>query len=202
MLRRAMMAGTSVTYATWNPSDKTTGFTLTGGNLIATENSSNLENVRSTIAKASGKAYAEVLLARPSGTVFNCLVGLRRSDESISTVFNAGQTMVVRTDASVYAGSSGATTGTGTTFTFNDRLMIAVDFDAALLWIGKNGTWMNSGNPAAGTGAMFSGFTAAPGWCVVFCADNTATQHRATINTGQSAFAYTVPSGFPSGWFS
>lgn len=39
-----------------------------------------------------------------------------------------------------------------------DRLMFALDLDNAKAWVGKNGTWMNSGNPAAGTNPQWTGF--------------------------------------------
>ena len=44
----------------------------------------------------------------------------------------------------------------GTSFTTNDVLQFALDMDNGKMWIGKNGTWMNSGVPASGTGNMFS----------------------------------------------
>jgi hypothetical protein len=46
--------------------------------------------------------------------------------------------------------------------------MIAVDFDAKKLWFGADGTWLASGNPAAGTGASASGWSGTPTWYITF----------------------------------
>lgn len=188
------------TYATWNPLDKTSGISLSGGDLVAQEGNNLIENVRCNQFKTTGKHYAEIVLTLSSGSM-NCCIGLRRIDEVISSAFNIGQTIVARSTGAVFAGSSGASTGTGTSFVSGDRIMVAADIGAQLLWIGKNGTWMNSGNPGAGTGALFSGFTVGSGWAVIFCADNSPSTQSASANFGQSSFAYSVPSGFNSGWY-
>lgn len=60
------------------------------------------------------------------------------------------------------------------------------------LWLGINNTWFNGGDPAAGTGAVYTGLTgplfpfAALSWTDVVI----------DANFGQRAFAYTPPSGF------
>jgi hypothetical protein len=41
-------------------------------------------------------------------------------------------------------------------FSSGDRLMFALDRTAGKMWIGKNGTWFNSGDPAAGTNPQFT----------------------------------------------
>ena len=45
--------------------------------------------------------------------------------------------------------------GSGTTFVNGDVLMWAYDAAAAKMWVGRNGTWYFSGDPAAGTNACF-----------------------------------------------
>ena len=47
-------------------------------------------------------------------------------------------------------------------YTTNDVLMFAIDLDNKKFWYGKNGTWDNSGDPAAGTGQMYSNWTGTP----------------------------------------
>ena len=78
-----------------------------------------------------------------------------------------------------------------------DIFQIAVDFDAGRIWIGRNGTWYNSGNPAAGTNATStftnSGATWRP-W--VENAAYNGNWNRTLVNFGQRPFAYAAPSGF------
>lgn len=50
----------SVTYATWNPSDKSANVTLSNGNLTATITANTaFYGARATIGKSSGKWYWE-----------------------------------------------------------------------------------------------------------------------------------------------
>lgn len=59
-------------------------------------------------------------------------------------------------------GDPGTAYGSGASAT--DRINIALDMDQGdgsnKIWIGVNGTWENSGDPAAGTGAMYSNLPA------------------------------------------
>lgn len=195
MIINSYRFGVSISYATWDPANKTAGFTLSGSNLIASESTGNLEAITTTASKTAGKWYVEVLIAG-SGTNYDNTLGMRRIDESINTAFNLGQTIVARSNGTTFVGSSGASAGTPTSWTSGTRLMVAFDMDEQRVWVGRNGVWMNSGNPAAGTGALFTGFTVGPGWEVFFGTDNGPYNHVGTLNCGQSAFAYTVPSGF------
>jgi len=81
-----------------------------------------------------------------------------------------------------------------TDFLVNDIIMIAFDVGAGKFWMGKNGTWFDSGNPAAGTNEKQT-FTANINWrpwCVTY--GSSAAQN--VVNFGQRAFSYTPPSGF------
>ena len=49
----------SISYATWNISDKTADVALSGGDLIATFSTTGYGGVRSTISKTTGKWYFE-----------------------------------------------------------------------------------------------------------------------------------------------
>jgi hypothetical protein len=72
-----------------------------------------------------------------------------------------------------------------------DVLMLAVDEPNDLIWMGKNGTWATTTNPATGTNGQSVGALAEYYlWVALARADNV------TVNTGGSAFAYTPPSGF------
>jgi hypothetical protein len=149
--------------------------------------------------RSTGRHYWETRMT-VSGT-FNCAAGVRREDEDVGTAVNLGKTMAMRSTGALFAGDTGASTGTGASFADTARIMHAIDLGAAKYWIGVNGTWANSGNPAAGTGALFAGFPAGV-WCPYVWTDNDAAgSHVITIYNGQveDAMLYTPPDGFERG---
>lgn len=98
--------------------------------------------------------------------------------------------------------SGGIGTGYGTvvangfSYTTGDILQLAFDQSSGKLWTGKNGTWSNSGNPAAGTGANIENIPTS----ILF---SPAVDHQIQINYslgsfnfGQRSFSYTPPAGF------
>ena len=95
-------------------------------------------------------------------------------------------------------GSLYADTGTGTTalnsYAANDTLMFA--YKEGKFWIGKNGTWMNAGDPAAGTGNVGPADirTQHPRGWQPYVGYNSKWE----INMGSEngGFEYTVPTGF------
>jgi len=76
-------------------------------------------------------------------------------------------------------------------YTTNDVLMVA--YKNGKLWFGKNGTWVNSGNPAADTGAASTTLSTSKEWFPYFGYNSTW-----STNFGQRPFTYTPPSGFKS----
>ena len=89
--------------------------------------------------------------------------------------------------ASGTSGNFGYTTYTS--YAQGDVIMVA--YKNGTIWIGKNGTWMNSGNPAAGTGYLDNTIDTTKNW-LPYVGYNS----NFTINFGQRPFAYTAPSGF------
>lgn len=87
--------------------------------------------------------------------------------------------------------SSGSPNGTYTSYAANDVMMVA--YKNGSLWIGKNGVWMNSGDPVAGTGAVSTTLSTSKEWSVYFGYNSTW-----STNFGQRPFTYTPPSGFKS----
>ena len=51
----------------------------------------------------------------------------------------------------VWAAASFSSLASSTVANQTDEVMMAIDFDAGKIWYGLNGTWYNSGDPAAGT---------------------------------------------------
>jgi len=84
---------------------------------------------------------------------------------------------------SVVTSSSGATTG--------DVVQVAVDLDAGKIWFGVNNTWIDSGNPASGTNAAYTGLSG-----TYLPTIGVLDGGKCNTNWGARPFAYTAPSGF------
>ena len=98
-------------------------------------------------------------------------------------------------------GSSGDPTGaalTGVSTVANgDVLMVAIDLVNGKLFLGKNGTWWNSGNPAAGTGAVATNLANYPVFIpAIGNGGGNMTNFSCSLNFGQQPFTYTKPTGF------
>ena len=78
-----------------------------------------------------------------------------------------------------------------TTTSQDDILMIAVDGTAGKIWWGVNGTWVNSGNPANGTNAVYTNL---PTDEILFPAFNCRNSGRYHINFGNGYFGTTAVS--------
>ena len=145
-------------FCTLNPLTHGTYPTLKEGNLsIATVYSADLCGVTSTWFPTTGKWYWEI--HAEGSTLTYPYFGIT-DQRQILTNSTKGSFYSV---AWLRTGSSAAMTGTNTymgtitkenatSWTNNDIIMFALDVDARKLWIGKNGTWNDSGDPAAGTG--------------------------------------------------
>ena len=80
-----------------------------------------------------------------------------------------------------------------TTFAVGDIINHAIDMDSGKIWWGKNGTWLNSGNPATGANAFYANLSG-----TVFPAA-TAVNGALNWNFGQRPFSISsVPSGYKS----
>lgn len=146
----AKKASASVTYATWNPSDKDADVTLSGGNLIAS--GTNVGGVRATISKTSGKWTWEVTLTSTSG-VFDVFLGIATSTYNLNTNLGAAVTgwSLVQDDGA-YFNNGFVDILSAYTTTAGDIITIALDMDAGTLTFYKNGTLL-------GGGALFTGIT-------------------------------------------
>jgi hypothetical protein len=106
----------------------------------------------------SGKKYFELQATAGSG---NTRFAIANSSETISTNFPGETTNVVCTAGSEGGNLNWRTNGVSSAgsptipyFEENDILQFAVDGDTGEIWMGKNNVWLNSGNPAAGTGEV------------------------------------------------
>ena len=181
-------------YATLNPLDKGSGPTLANGNLDVTGTTG---VVRGTMYMPSGKWYFEGTLTATGNSGNNTpRFGVANAAESIVTSDAASTNNVATIICSpntTFGGRGirgGTTVGTGNPFAAGDVAMVAYDADTGNIWFGKNGTWINSGNPATGSSPTFTGLTAP--YAPLAQTDPAGFY----CNFGQRPFAYTAPSGF------
>ena len=135
-------------YCVLNPADKD-GHTNAEGNL---EVSGNViyGMQRGTIGATSGKWYFEARLNTYQG---DTAIALANEDENIFTRFSGETTNSVGYLAdNRFFYNSGATNYSS--LTAGNIFQIAFDADTGKIWIGKNNTWQNSGDPANGTGSV------------------------------------------------
>jgi len=212
----SMVDSPTTNYATLNSEDSYGG-NLFQGNLeyagtYSSGGSQNGHAARSTLkVPSSGKWYYEAENITYAGSGNACMLGFTASEQSISaTAFSGTLTPWIGVNASVFSsnirlqwvGVSGGTPINTTLFSSYDEgdiVNFAIDFDDGKFWVGKNGTWYNSGDPAAGTNAT-STFTAgtAPwaGLAEYVASSNNANRSKPRVNFGQQGFDFDVPDGF------
>ena len=183
---------TAANYCVLNPLEKNGG-SVVDGNLNFTNGSATSYMVGSTIVP-TGLCYAEF---QPTGWGNgNNIVGLRTNLGASNSIISAsgGVAYDLRYGTVAFNGTTQATytTATGT----SNVAMLAYDPSSGKLWFGLDGTWFNSGNPAAGTGQVYTITTPTDAWRI-FVQSWDAT-NAMSANFGQRPFAYTPPSGFKS----
>jgi hypothetical protein len=186
---------------------------MEGGLYLSGNGSSSWRVIGATLADNSGKYYWE---GKVIGGVSQMRIGIcdvTQIPTSAGTKFTV-QSRGYGVDTSNLVNNNGNVGGfTVTSFTTNDILMFAMDLDNSKLYIGKNGTWMNSGDPTSGstgTGAasITSGYYYTPcsehydssaNFAYNFGSGNFRTTAVASAGTNASnngVFEYNVPTGY------
>jgi hypothetical protein len=182
-------------YCTANPLDSG-GVTCSNGNLkIAFPTNGQYNSIRSTIGISTGKWYWEAVssdieVLNPRG-----FVGIANSATTLTNAFigsTSGSWGYYNSGAEIYNNNAG--TAYGSQWVANAIIGVAFDADNGKLWFSINGTYPNSGNPAAGTNAGASSIPSS----TYFPAFSMLGSNQGTfdLNFGQRPFAYTAPSGF------
>lgn len=197
---------------TWNSADynradwgAASGFTITNNDLdLSGDALTGFKTCRATTPLRTGKAYAEVKVQAVASTTDLGYIGLCNADKSPNSALG-----VVEATADGPAKMSiGVTAATGASITvgyvkngsfsvsaaaLNDIYMFAVDMATGKAWLGKNGTWANSGDPAAGTGHWISGIVDP-----IFLAGtvSTGTTNTWRLQPTLASFTYTPPAAF------
>ena len=210
----AAKANTTRGVVTWEPDDVMlsadgypAGFTLANSNLdLSGDANSAWKTHRISAPVRSGKVYCEVKIQAVNNASNMGMLGFCNADRASSTW--VGDSAIAddgpaKMGASQWGGSpTNSVLGytkdwTGTlSWVVNDIIMFAVDYTAGKAWIGKNGTWSNSGDPAAGTGQWLSGIVDP-----IYLAASiyTGTNNTYRLQPSSASFSYSAPSGF-SAW--
>lgn len=193
-----LTSATAANFAVLNPLDKYSSITVSGGNLNAICADVAWRSGAMTFGNfTTGKWYYEVTANSIGGSTYISagweLTSLNHTAQSGGVGAASGNNFGVYINS-----NSRVTKVNGSTFSSDsntnsngDVLMFAVDFDAGKGWIGKNGTWYDSGNPSAGTSPCTT--TVSGGMTPAYEIYNNG---DLSFNAGQRPFAYTPPTGF------
>ena len=173
------------------------GFSFSSSNRVATTTStSNAKGVYANVKiNGIGKVYWECAHSGDGGNfdAATPFVGIYQPQGTnpINSMAPSSYYWGVVGNGKIYNQTSGgATTGLIT----NSTLMFAFDGATNKWWVGRNGSWLNGGDPAAGTGQagttnsgvdLYPCFQISSGWHVT----------NGTIK-GQNTCSYSPPSGF------
>ena len=142
-------------FATLNSLTAGTTPELREGNLQQYEHgSSDSSGAAATIMPINGKWYAELYLEDPSGGDYPFFgitdtINLNQKGAGGSKMAAGFEIDGVTNNQSTTNLGTITNTNTGwPTFADNDIVMFALDCDNRKLWLGRNGTWINSGDPA------------------------------------------------------
>ena len=195
-------------YATLNPLDGTTNSSLSEGNLLwYCQNGVGNCYAKTSTFWGPGKWYMEVTVGNggfggigDTGGI-GCMVYDPAVTYSSRAIGYGSNDYAWRFDG--YKANNGTTTAYGTAVNANnDVVMMAWDTSNNTMWVGKNGTWFGSGNPATATNPTWSDTTRTqleylfkPVVWSKHGGSGTLTNY---VNFGQRPFSYTPPSGFKS----
>ena len=199
----------SLVYPFMNPLDQdtSTSTTLSDGNLKVSMGTAVGDGIRATM-QCSGKVYFEVeidSIATNSGS----FIGIATSNHDLSVEAKGSGNRdafvgINSFDSNLCGFISGSNFdssygGLGNNFgTAGKYLMFAIDIDAGKFWGGYDGTWFNSGNPAAGSNDSGKNLALYDKWFPAISRIGSAGSEAFIFNFGQSSFAHTPPSGFKS----
>ena len=133
-------------FAILNPLDFTGSVTATEGNTVFQGG-----RYKATFGVSSGKWYWE---AKRLNAPDNAYVGIKADDSDWNNSFGNSYTVYTYTGNYYLNGSDQGSYGSSSTT--NDILIFALDMDNGKFYIGENGTFYNSGDPAAGSNPMAS----------------------------------------------
>ena len=200
-------------FATLNPLTRQASLlTLSNGNTtMTTPSGTQFNTATSTLAMSSGKYYFEVKRIAERGLVGITNVETPQINGTAQyyngDTANSNDYGYYSDDGKVY--NNGNPSGSGATWGNGDIVGCAVDLDNRKIYWHKNGTYINSGNPSAGSGGQtipsdltyyfaVSGYTSTTFQCNFGDGffGTTAISSEGTNASGIGKFEYDVPTGY------
>lgn len=186
-------------FCTINALSKGSGITLSNGNTTIT-NGATWYSAMATIMPSTGKWYWENKVSS-LGTV-NCGVTKSTQDGTTHSSVDAGRSMYSSNGTVYNEGLASSDYATGTTFTTNDVIGVAIDIAGDSIAYYKNGSLIHT--------VSDSGISSAEGWSPAWGMNSgtfnvnfgngyfgtTAVSSATTDESGLGTFEYTVPSGY------
>jgi hypothetical protein len=198
----------STTTVAWDTNDRLgTSFpgTVTGTSVTGTDGVGAYQSIRADRgydAGASAKIYVEATV-NSMGSGGQVLFGFGSASADVksfnqyvpgfsdTTGFSWKSDGVVAINGAYLNGGSPIT---GASYTAGDRLNLCIDIATGKVWIGKNGTWVSSGDPSAGTSPI--GTVTSPEDYFLWVGPQN--NQQITVNWGDSSFTDTIPTGAAS----
>jgi hypothetical protein len=182
-------------YCTLNPADTNSPTTLTNGGLQFADAGSAAWNIfKGTMGVTSGKWYWEVT---PTNINAVFCVSIAAAEAAVDLLPGQSQTygVTLYNSGGVYREGNSSPVETVTGYNNNDVVGVALDMDNGKVWFRVNGTFVNSGNPVAGTNAQS---TTIKNYSSIWmpAVGTYFANSTGIINFGQRPFAYTAPTGF------
>ena len=186
-------------FATLNPLDFTGSITASEGNTVFQGG-----RYKATFGVSSGKWYWE---AKRLNAPDNAYIGIKADDGDWNNSYNNSYTYYTSNGNYYLNGSSQGSYGSSSTT--NDILIFALDMDNGKFYVGENGTFYNSGNPASGTNPMASSISGT--YLPVVINNSASGTDQYSFNFGNPSFSissgnadangfgnfeYAVPSGY------
>jgi hypothetical protein len=186
-------------YCTLNPLFGTVN-TIQDGALVLTGTAAGNSQRVGTMAVSSGKWYYEVTLTTLPASQ-DPLAGFTEINNASAVSQYPGQSSssyaIYQFSTNTYLRkvNAGSFTDTNTTVASQgDILGVALDLSSGKIWFSKNGTYVDSGNPATGANAQFTGLSGT--FVPAVRGTGQVATTTITCNFGQRPFAYTAPTGF------
>ena len=175
-----------------------TSETLANGNLDVANSASAWRSFSGTHGVSSGKWYWEATQTGTVGGSNAALIGIAEYQEAdfarlavVTKIGPAAGGYAFENWTGNKRDPAETISSYGSAVTSGQIVGVALDLDNAKIWFSINNTWQASGDPAAGTNEAFASLPAVE-WCPAGSLYNATN----TYNFGQSAFAYTPPTGF------
>jgi hypothetical protein len=196
------ISGTYRDIAQWSELYIGTDISLSANKKTAWRISTGYSTVLSNIGVYHLPTYTE--LEVDDSEDINAFIGLAQtSGIDLETYLGDSGTSVGFGKGGNWFSSGGLTVNCGVPHAADDRIGFAVNPSTGKVWISVNGTYVNSGNPAAGTNATIEGFNATTNGPIYIGvtphASGSETVNSYTLNDYSGDMLYAAPSGFSVG---